>query len=89
MKRWWCRTSAYNGGDIAGVLEGLAEPQVEVAVWDGGETQTGLCGVVEVGAHGGEVDERHSGRIVDQLALREAWTETEEIRGRRSGGRSR
>lgn len=50
-------------------MESLAELQVEVAVWDGGEAQTSLGGIVEVGAHGREVHERHLGRLFKQLAL--------------------
>lgn len=55
------RASADDGGDVARVLQGLAELQVEVAVGDGGKTQAGLGGIVQVGAHCGKVDERHFG----------------------------
>lgn len=40
------RASADDGGDVARVLQGLAELQVEVAVGDGGKTQAGLGGIV-------------------------------------------
>lgn len=51
------------------MLESLTELQVEVAVWDGREAQTSLAGIVEVSAHGREVDERHICRFLEQLAL--------------------
>lgn len=53
------RTSAGHGGDVAGVLEGEGELQVEVAVGDRGEGETGLGSIVQVGADGRKVDERH------------------------------
>lgn len=53
------RTSAGHGGDVAGVLESEGELQVEVAVRDRGEGETGLGSIVQVGANGGKVDERH------------------------------
>lgn len=53
------RTSAGHGGDVAGVLESEGELQVEVAVRDRGEGETGLSSIVQVRADGGKVDERH------------------------------
>jgi hypothetical protein len=40
-------------------LEGEGELQVEVAVGDGGEGETCLGGIVQMGADRGKVDERH------------------------------
>jgi hypothetical protein len=40
-------------------LEGEAELQVEVAIGDGGESETGLGGIVQMGTDCGEIDERH------------------------------
>lgn len=53
------RTSAGHGGDVAGVLESEGELQVEIAVGDRGEGETGLGSIVQVGADGGKIDERH------------------------------
>lgn len=78
MRRRRCRASAHNGGDVAGVLEGLAQLQVEVAVGDRGETQAGLGGIVQVGAHGGKVDERHLERLLRAIGPSGAV-----VRGRR------
>jgi hypothetical protein len=59
MGRRRSRATAGHGGDVAGVLEGERELQVEVAVRDRGESETGLGSIVQVGADGGKVDERH------------------------------
>jgi hypothetical protein len=53
------RASADHGGEVAGVLEGEGELQVEVAVRNRGEGEAGLGGIVQVGADGRKVDERH------------------------------
>mgnify|MGYP001635887026 CR=1 FL=1 len=57
----WRRSRASAGyrGDVAGVLEGEGELQVEVAVGDRGEGETGLGSIVQVGADSRKVDERH------------------------------
>lgn len=64
MRRRRCRASAHDGGDVAGVLKGQAQLQVEIAVGDRGKTQAGLSGVVQVGAHGSKVDERHLEKLL-------------------------
>jgi len=64
MGRGRSGTSTDDGGDVAGVLQSVTKLQVEVAVGDGGKTETSLGGIVQVRAHMGEIDERHVGFFV-------------------------
>ena len=66
MCRRRCWTSAHHRGKVTGILEGLAEFEVEIAVWDGSEAETSLGGIIQVGAHGGKIDERHLDRPTQQ-----------------------
>lgn len=82
MRRRRSRASADDGGKVARVLESLAQSQVHLGVWDGGEAKASLGGIVQVCAHRGEVDERHGDRSLRRLALRQ-------VVGRRKGADSR
>jgi hypothetical protein len=53
------RASADHRGNVAGVSESEGKLEVQIAVGDGGESETGPGGIVQVGHSVGEIDERH------------------------------
>lgn len=57
-------------------MEGEGQAEVQVGGWDGGETEAGFGGVLEVRADVREEYEGHGyGLVVSGLALRPAWAQ--------------